>query len=200
MWRAVADLGFAGGRVLEPGCGSGNFVGLAPDGCEITGVEADPTTAAVARHLYGARATIRAGALRVLRRAGRALRPGDRQRPLRQGHPARPPPQPLPAGSAQLLHRQEPGPDPAGRAGGGAHLPLHRRCPQPGGPPGDRSPSRPGRCPPLPGRRLRWARPAPRWSATCSCCAAAGTTRIAGAGGGRRRCRLRSTTVASRCS
>ena len=60
IWRAVADLGFAGGRVLEPGCGSGNFVGLAPDGCEITGVEADSTTAAVARHLYSARATIRA--------------------------------------------------------------------------------------------------------------------------------------------
>ena len=60
VWRAVGDLGFAGGRVLEPGCGSGNFVGLAPDSCEITGVEADATTAAVARHLYGARATIRA--------------------------------------------------------------------------------------------------------------------------------------------
>jgi len=60
VWRLVGDLGFDGGRVLEPGCGSGNFVGLAPDGCEITGVEADATTAAVARHLYGARATIRA--------------------------------------------------------------------------------------------------------------------------------------------
>ena len=59
MWRVVGDLGFVGGRVLEPGCGSGNFVGLAPDGCEITGIEADATTAAVARHLYGARATIR---------------------------------------------------------------------------------------------------------------------------------------------
>ena len=60
MWRVVGNLGFAGGRVLEPGCGSGNFIGLAPDGCEITGVEADATTASVARHLYGARATIRA--------------------------------------------------------------------------------------------------------------------------------------------
>nr|MDQ3641587.1 methyltransferase domain-containing protein [Actinomycetota bacterium] len=60
LWRAVGDLGFTGGRVLEPGCGSGNFVGLAPDGCEITGVEADATTAAVARHLYGTKATIHA--------------------------------------------------------------------------------------------------------------------------------------------
>lgn len=58
MWRAVSDLGFTGGRVLEPGCGSGNFIGLAPDGCEITGVEADATTAAVARHLYGSKATV----------------------------------------------------------------------------------------------------------------------------------------------
>lgn len=60
MWRAVGDLGFTGGQVLEPGCGSGNFIGLAPDGCEITGVEADATTAAVARHLYGSKATIHA--------------------------------------------------------------------------------------------------------------------------------------------
>jgi N12 class adenine-specific DNA methylase len=60
MWRAVGELGFAGGRVLEPGCGSGNFIGFAPESCEITGVEADATTAAIAHHLYGARATIRA--------------------------------------------------------------------------------------------------------------------------------------------
>ncbi|MGH9164663.1 MAG: methyltransferase domain-containing protein, partial [Acidimicrobiales bacterium] len=59
MWRTVGELGFAGGRVLEPGCGSGNFLGLAPEGCDLTGVEADPTTAAIARHLYGARAIIR---------------------------------------------------------------------------------------------------------------------------------------------
>ena len=30
VWSAVADLGFVGGRVLEPGCGSGNFIGFAP--------------------------------------------------------------------------------------------------------------------------------------------------------------------------
>ena len=32
VWSVVADLGFAGGRVLEPGCGSGNFIGFAPPG------------------------------------------------------------------------------------------------------------------------------------------------------------------------
>jgi hypothetical protein len=45
----------------SPGCGSGNFIGFAPQGCEITGVEADRTTAAVARHLYGARAAVHHG-------------------------------------------------------------------------------------------------------------------------------------------
>lgn len=52
MWDALGHLGFTGGRVLEPGCGSGTFIGLAPAGVEMTGVELDPTTAAVAAALY----------------------------------------------------------------------------------------------------------------------------------------------------
>ncbi len=32
MWRVVGDLGFAGGRVLEPGCGSGKRAGPGKDG------------------------------------------------------------------------------------------------------------------------------------------------------------------------
>lgn len=56
VWDGVTGLGFAGGRVLEPGCGSGNFIGLAPPGAEMTGVELDPVTAGVAAALYpGAR-------------------------------------------------------------------------------------------------------------------------------------------------
>jgi N12 class adenine-specific DNA methylase/predicted RNA methylase len=51
-WSAVQRLGFTGGRVLEPGCGSGTFVGLAPAGVEAIGVELDPTTAAIATALY----------------------------------------------------------------------------------------------------------------------------------------------------
>lgn len=35
MWKAVQRLGFTGGRVLEPGCGSGNFIGFAPGGTEL---------------------------------------------------------------------------------------------------------------------------------------------------------------------
>ena len=54
LWASVRELGFVGGRVLEPGCGSGNFVGMAPAGLdlEIVGVELDPTTARVAAALY----------------------------------------------------------------------------------------------------------------------------------------------------
>ena len=52
MWRTMRRLGFAGGRVLEPGCGAGTFIGLAPDGVQAVGVELDPTTAAIAQALY----------------------------------------------------------------------------------------------------------------------------------------------------
>lgn len=59
VWKAVEGLGFESGRVLEPGCGSGTFIGLAPAGADMTGVELDPTTAAIASYLYPS-ATIRA--------------------------------------------------------------------------------------------------------------------------------------------
>ena len=52
MWKAVQDAGFTGGRVLEPGCGAGTFMGLAPPSAQMVGVENDPITAAVAAHLY----------------------------------------------------------------------------------------------------------------------------------------------------
>ena len=52
VWDAVAALGFDGGQVLEPGCGSGNFIGLAPPGAQMLGVELDPVTAAIAARLY----------------------------------------------------------------------------------------------------------------------------------------------------
>jgi N12 class adenine-specific DNA methylase len=58
LWKAVSDLGFDGGRVLEPGSGSGTFIGFAPDSAELVGVELDSTTAAISRALYP-HATIR---------------------------------------------------------------------------------------------------------------------------------------------
>lgn len=52
MWEAADRLGVpATARVLEPGCGTGNFIGQARAGHEVTGIELDPTTAGVARLL-----------------------------------------------------------------------------------------------------------------------------------------------------
>lgn len=52
VWDAIRSLGFRRGRVLEPGSGSGNFIGHAPDGAEMVGVELDPTSAAISQLLY----------------------------------------------------------------------------------------------------------------------------------------------------
>lgn len=51
VWTAVSELGFERGRVLEPGCGTGNYIGLAPAGAQVVGVEVEPTTAAIASAL-----------------------------------------------------------------------------------------------------------------------------------------------------
>ena len=52
VWAAVRNLGFTGGRVLEPGCGSGNFIAFAPGSAQVTGVELDPVTAGIAAALH----------------------------------------------------------------------------------------------------------------------------------------------------
>ncbi|TWD13048.1 N12 class adenine-specific DNA methylase [Marihabitans asiaticum] len=56
MWDALQGLGFTGGEVLEPGSGSGNFIGLIPEDLRgdthVTGVEVDAVTANISRALY----------------------------------------------------------------------------------------------------------------------------------------------------
>ncbi len=52
MWQLVGELGFAGGEVIEPGCGAGVFIGLAPKDARMVGVELDATTAHIAEQLY----------------------------------------------------------------------------------------------------------------------------------------------------
>lgn len=52
MWRAMTALGFTEGTVLEPGSGLGTFIGMAPAGARMTGVELDPVTATISRALY----------------------------------------------------------------------------------------------------------------------------------------------------
>lgn len=56
VWDALGHLGIgrvARPNVLEPSCGSGRFLGAAPEDCGLlVGVERDPLTALVARALY----------------------------------------------------------------------------------------------------------------------------------------------------
>ena len=56
MWKALSRMGFTGGKVLEPACGTGNFVGMMPPAVAgnslIHGIELDDLTARIAQNLY----------------------------------------------------------------------------------------------------------------------------------------------------
>ncbi|MDA8253387.1 MAG: methyltransferase, partial [Rhodospirillales bacterium] len=56
IWAALERMGFAGGQVLEPGCGTGLFLAMLPEKATartaITGIEADPITTRIARLLF----------------------------------------------------------------------------------------------------------------------------------------------------
>ncbi|MCQ4625768.1 DEAD/DEAH box helicase family protein [Corynebacterium sp. CCUG 69979] len=52
LWGALSAAGYETGPVLEPGSGTGNFLGHAPDTANAVGVEIDPTAARIAQHLY----------------------------------------------------------------------------------------------------------------------------------------------------
>jgi N12 class adenine-specific DNA methylase/phospholipid N-methyltransferase len=56
IYDALKRIGFGGGRVLEPALGIGHFFGQLPEEfsarSHLTGIEIDPTTAAIARQLY----------------------------------------------------------------------------------------------------------------------------------------------------
>ncbi|MEU9755673.1 hypothetical protein AB0D90_21480, partial [Streptomyces althioticus] len=51
LWQTLLDLGFDGGEVLEPGSGAGVSFGTAPESARMTGVEIEPTSAAISRLL-----------------------------------------------------------------------------------------------------------------------------------------------------
>jgi N12 class adenine-specific DNA methylase len=67
IWRILQGLGFDGGHVLEPGCGSGLFIAAAPTRLPITwtGVERDPVSARIAALLHPAARIITAPLERV---------------------------------------------------------------------------------------------------------------------------------------
>ena len=55
IYYALGNMGFEGGRILEPSMGVGNFFGLLPESMahsELHGVELDSITGRIARQLY----------------------------------------------------------------------------------------------------------------------------------------------------
>jgi len=56
MYGVLERFGFRGGRVLEPACGIGHFIGLMPEDMlrrsTVTGIEIDPLTTRIAKSLY----------------------------------------------------------------------------------------------------------------------------------------------------
>ncbi|MFO1511301.1 MAG: DEAD/DEAH box helicase family protein [Verrucomicrobiota bacterium] len=56
MYQAAGRFGFNGGRVLEPACGIGHFIGIMPEDMlrhsTVTAIEIDPLTARIAKALY----------------------------------------------------------------------------------------------------------------------------------------------------
>lgn len=56
MYKALDKFGFTGGRILEPSCGTGNFLGCAPAdksaNYSFTGIEIDSISGRIAKQLY----------------------------------------------------------------------------------------------------------------------------------------------------
>ena len=55
IYKALSNMGFTRGNILEPSCGVGNFIGLVPDGMKESrfyGVELDSISGRIAQQLY----------------------------------------------------------------------------------------------------------------------------------------------------
>ena len=53
MYAKLAEMGMNGGRLLEPSCGIGNFIGMIPgSNTRVTGIELDNLTGRIAQKLY----------------------------------------------------------------------------------------------------------------------------------------------------
>ena len=55
IYKALENMGLKTGNILEPSCGTGNFIGMIPDtlkDCKLYGVELDSISGRIARQLY----------------------------------------------------------------------------------------------------------------------------------------------------
>jgi hypothetical protein len=135
MWQAVERFGFTGGRILEPAAGIGHFIGAMPRALaersrsrpsRSTGCRAGCCRRSTRPRRRRAHCAVREDA------AARPLvRPGDRQRALRQVQGRRrEQPGLCPLQHPQLLLRPRARPGAARRAGVLHHQQPHDGCPQ----------------------------------------------------------------------
>lgn len=64
MYKALSNLGFKTGNILEPSCGTGNFIGMLPESMKkskVYGVELDKISAAISKQLYQSATITQAG-------------------------------------------------------------------------------------------------------------------------------------------
>ncbi len=55
MYKALENMGFKNGNILEPSCGTGNFLGMVPETLKTSnlyGIELDSISGRIARQLY----------------------------------------------------------------------------------------------------------------------------------------------------
>lgn len=54
IYSKLSDMGFSKGKLLEPSCGVGNFIGMIPEDMQakVTGIELDSLTGRIAKKLY----------------------------------------------------------------------------------------------------------------------------------------------------
>ena len=121
---SAAAGGVSGGRVLEPGCGSGTFIGHAPESAVMVGVENDAVTAAIAATLYPS-AQIRNEGFEATRVPENSFAAAVGNVPFGALRRRRPRPQPAPLQHPQPLHLQIAGADRARRLRRRADQPLH---------------------------------------------------------------------------
>lgn len=52
VWDGLKQAGYSHGEVLEPGCGTGGFIGRSPDTSQMVGIDVDPVASRIATQLY----------------------------------------------------------------------------------------------------------------------------------------------------
>ena len=137
MWDVVRKLGFAGGRVIEPGAGIGHFAGMMPPEVRADsgyfGIEMDGVTAGIAKQLYP-NWSIRHQDFAKTAVPPQLVRHGNRQPAVRRHSPGGPKVRPAQVLAPRLFLRQDHRRYPPWRAHGVHQLRGHHEQAQHQGP------------------------------------------------------------------